>query len=211
MTSGVPRDRMSRHRLVLVGAAVVALAGASLLIAIAPGVASAAPLIGAAATPTLDPLIVPTSAAGAGASSVTPAISTSSSGVEVAFVLSCVTSIAGLIIAVVTLTALIRGGYGPFLRALMPRWLRRKTNDKLPGKAEQPVLRYQPSAHGPETGFDLYAEAPSPRGPRRDSRRSASRQVARDEWQDWDAPPARQPRASQARRGSSSRASRGRY
>ncbi len=192
MKSGASRDRTSRLRLILAGAAAtVALAGGAILATSAPGIAHAMPALSGAATPTLDPLIVPTSAASSGSVITNTTISTSSGNIELALTLSCITTIAGLIIAAFTLTALIRTGYGPFLRALLPRRLRRNARDP----EQTPTLRYQPSPNRPETGFDIYAESPSPRG--------ARRYAPRDEWASWDDPPARQPRASQSGRGSS--------
>lgn len=191
MQAGAPRDRTSRLRALIAGAvAATALIVGAIIVGATSGVAHAAPLLApAAATPTLDPLIVPTSASGQTIS--TGAVSTGSSGIELAVALSCLTSVAGLIIAAFTLTALVRTGYGPFLRALLPRWLRRK----VPGPAEQPVLRYRPGPNNPQTGFDLYAEAPSPRGGRRPA--------PRDEWADRGAPAQRQMRSGQAVRGPS--------
>lgn len=193
MKSGASRDRMSRLRLILAlaGAATIALAGVALLAASTLGVAHATPALSGAATPTLDPLIVPTTAASSGSALSNTTISTGSGNIELAITLSCITTIAGLIIAAFTLTALIRTGYGPFLRALLPHRLRR--NGRAP--AQEPTLRYQPGPHSPETGFELYAESPSPRG--------ARRHAPRDEWADWDNPAPRQSRASQSRRSSS--------
>ena len=203
MMSGASRDRMSRLRPVAVAAmAAIGLAGVAILAISTHGVAHASPLLATAATPTLDPLIVPTSAAAAGSGVSTSALSTSSGGVELAVTLSCVTTIAGLVLAALTITALIRTGYGPFLRALLPRWLRRKA----PSPEEQPILRRQPSPNNPRTDFDLYAEAPSPHG-----KRPPTRPAPRDEWLDWDDPPPRQQRGSQSGRGPSSRGGRSRY
>ena len=78
------------------------------------------------------------------------------------FLVLGVSLLAGFL-AILAIIALLRTGYGPFLRALLPRWMRRKVADPAP----QPTLRYQPRANGPETGFDIYAESPSPRGSRR--------------------------------------------
>lgn len=200
MRSGAFRDRMSRLRPIIAVAALslAGVAALALLLSGAPtGVAHAAPLDGP--TPTYNPLLVPTTAAPASSGLGSSAFSTSSTGIEIAFTLSCVTTIAGLIIAALTLTALVRTGYGPFLRTLAPRFLR----GKQPAQAPEPTLRYRPGRNnGPQTGFDLYAEAPRPR--------NASRSARRDDWQEWDSPPPRQPRASQARRGDP-RSSRSRY
>ncbi len=198
MKSGASRGRMPFLRPLLAGgAALLALAGSAFLIATIPNVAHATPLLApAATTPTMDPMLVPTSAA-TGSTLSSASISTSSGGVELSVTLSCITSVVGLIIAAITLTALIRTGYGPFLRALLPRWLRRKTSSP----AREPILRYQPNPNNPETGFDLYAEPPGPRGGRQGPRRPATRPATRNEWSDWDAP--RQRRASHSTRGSS--------
>lgn len=71
------------------------------------------------AQPTRNDLIQPTAAA---ATSALPPASTSlgSNGLTIAVILSCVAGALGIIIASVALSALVRGGYGPFLRALLP-------------------------------------------------------------------------------------------
>src|SRR5487761_1914413 len=77
------------------------------------GPALAAPAL-PADTPT--PFTVPTISAGS-SGVVTPA-APPTAGVTLAYTLTCVTTIIGLIITVVTLAIMLRGGYGPFLRAL---------------------------------------------------------------------------------------------
>lgn len=197
MRSGAFRDRMSRLRLILatIALSLATMVALALLLSGAPtGVAHAAPLDDP--TPTYNPMLVPTTAAPAGSGLSSAPLSTSSAGIEIAFTLSCVTTIAGLIIAALTLTALLRTGYGPFLRTLLPKFLR----GKLP--PQEPTLRYRSNRNnGPQTGFDLYAEAPRSR--------NASRSARRDDWQGWNAP-SRQPRASQAGR-EAPRSTRSRY
>src|SRR5487761_2283657 len=77
------------------------------------GPALAAPAL-PADTPT--PFTVPTISAGS-SGVVTPA-APPTAGVTLAYTLTCVTTIIGLIITVVTLAIMLRGGYGPVLRAL---------------------------------------------------------------------------------------------
>ncbi|HEX9035930.1 MAG TPA: hypothetical protein VF808_02975 [Ktedonobacterales bacterium] len=193
MTAGESRAPSPRLRVLLFGAAVAIVSASALTMILgtaAVGVARAAPLD--SPTPTLDPLIVPTTVPSSGSGLTTTALSTSSAGIALALGMSCLTTIAGLIIAILTLRALIRTGYGPFLRVILPRWLGRR----LPAPPPGPTLRYRPNRDGPETGFDIYAEQPLPRGGRQTRRR--------DEWSDWDdAPPARQSHSSHSSRGSS--------
>lgn len=178
-------ERMRRLRPVIAGMAAVLAVGATAILASNATNAHAAALIDATATPTLDPLLVPTSAVSAGGLASSGAISTSSSGIQLAVTLSCVTAIAGLIIAVITLTILIRGGYGPFLRALLPARLRGKSSAKA-----QPTLRYRPGPDDEGAGFDLYSD------PRASSRggRGVGGRSGRDD---------RSSRPSQSGRGSS--------
>jgi hypothetical protein len=108
----------------LLGSAALLLTALASLIALLVG--GAAPVLAAAAaaaddTPTPlgspTPAAVPTISAGT-AGSIAPAAPTVT-GATIALGLTCVTAVIGLIIAVVTLRALLRGGYGPFLRALV--------------------------------------------------------------------------------------------
>jgi hypothetical protein len=108
----------------LLGSATLLLIALASLIALLVG--GAAPVLAAAAaaaddTPTPlgspTPAAVPTISAGT-AGSIAPAAPTVT-GATIALGLTCVTAVIGLIIAVVTLRALLRGGYGPFLRALI--------------------------------------------------------------------------------------------
>lgn len=105
------------------GAALLLALGAiismSLLLASGAASALAAPAIVADSTPadTPTPFAVPTISAGA-AASVTAAAPTTT-GITIAAGLTCITTIIGLVIAIITLRSLLRGGYGPFLRALV--------------------------------------------------------------------------------------------
>ena len=87
------------------------------------GLALAAPAIAADGTPSGTPVDTPTpftaSSISAGASSAIAPAAPSTGSITIAATLTCVTTIIGLIIAVVTLTILLRGGYGPFLRAML--------------------------------------------------------------------------------------------
>jgi hypothetical protein len=52
-----------------------------------------------------------------------------SNGLTIATILGCVTGLLGLAIGLVALIALLRGGYGPFLRTLLPGARRRMARD----------------------------------------------------------------------------------
>lgn len=201
MGPGVSRGRISR-RTILIMSAAVAGGLVALVLATSAHPILAAPLTHLDPTPTTDVQIIPTIAVTSAPASNGGSVSTSSSGIALAVTLSCITTVAGLVIFAGTLVALLRTGYGPFLRALISR--RKGSKDAAQGK-EQPTLRYQPGSHsqgralGPETGFDIYAEPPS-RG------RGATRRPSRDEWDDWDDRPPRQSRPS--RSGASSRSGR---
>lgn len=75
---------------------------------------------GSGPQPTRVVLAQPTAGSGSdiGAQGLSPA-AFGSNGLLVAMTLSCVVSILGLVIAIIALNMLIRGGYGPFLRVLL--------------------------------------------------------------------------------------------
>lgn len=118
-------------RLVVVLCAVVLmLALAPLMLSIATSGTTtvyAAPMVAADDTPTGTPADTPTPLP---ASNITSNSTSSPSGpiapatpsmigIIIATTLTCITGIAGLVIAYMTLTRLLRGGYGPFLRAMV--------------------------------------------------------------------------------------------
>lgn len=104
-------------------ALLLTVAAISLAALLASGGASALAAAGVAADATgtpagsPTPAAVPTISAGS-AGSIAPA-APALTGATIAVGLTCVTTVIGLIIAVVTLSALLRGGYGPFLRAMV--------------------------------------------------------------------------------------------
>jgi hypothetical protein len=58
-----------------------------------------------------------------------------SSGLAIATVLGCVTGVLGLLLGSIALTVLLRGGYGPFLRTLLPGAKRRMARARAAGRA----------------------------------------------------------------------------
>ena len=164
------------------------LAGAALLLALfafvalawslagGAGLALAAPSIAADGTPSGTPVDTPTpftaSSITAGSSNAIAPAAPSTGGIAIAVTLTCATTIIGLIIAVVTLTILLRGGYGPFLRAMIFGSKARGKGQKGSASAEQDngmwdashTLNYQPgpAAHddpfAPYAGYDAYDE-----------------------------------------------------
>ena len=79
--------------------------------------------VAADATTTITPVDTPTLAAvptiSAGSTgSIAPA-APALTGATIATALTCVTTLIGLVIAIITLSILLRGGYGPFLRAMI--------------------------------------------------------------------------------------------
>jgi hypothetical protein len=57
-----------------------------------------------------------------------------SSGLAIATVLGCVTGVLGLLLGSIALTALLRGGYGPFLLTLLPGAKRRMARERAAGR-----------------------------------------------------------------------------
>ena len=80
----------------------------------------------------------PTIGAGGGGGAVGSSGGITSSGLVISMLLSCGVTIMGIIIAAIALTKLVRGGYGPFLKALLPfskRWMKGKPAANLTGGA----------------------------------------------------------------------------
>lgn len=97
-----------------------------------------------------------------------------SSGLAIATILGCITGVLGLLIGSIALTALLRGGYGPFLRTLLPGAKRRAVRARAEGRSGS--MRGRPAgAYSGRGGRDFDASpprrtgAPSSRaaGPRR--------------------------------------------
>jgi hypothetical protein len=130
------RRRAIPPHLWIAGVAVVAWTVALLALAVSPGAHAqsnghALPRH-IAATATTQPTSPAFSQPTVGASTpVAPSTNTAlgSNGLTVATILSCVTGILGLVIGLVALTALLRGGYGPFLRTLLPGARRRMARE----------------------------------------------------------------------------------
>ncbi|HEY7849380.1 MAG TPA: hypothetical protein VIC27_04905 [Ktedonobacterales bacterium] len=156
----------------------------ALAVALATGVAPvfAAAAIAAGATATSTPITpvgtptpaaVPTISAGT-AGSIAPAAPTLT-GATIATSLTCVTTIIGLLIAVITLGILLRGGYGPFLRALVFGGKKGKGGDL---NADQDdghwdashTLNYRPGPDGFDDRFAGYNDYDEPANARRGSR-----------------------------------------
>ncbi len=176
-----------------VGAATLplaALASLSWLLAGHVAAAFAAPVVTADGTPATatTPIAVPTIAAGS-ATSIAPAAPTLT-GVTIATGLTCVTAIVGLLIAIITLRILLRGGYGPFLRALLfgtkrARGAQRDATADADGGLwdASHTLNYRPNSgaddnfYAPDAMDDAYAEPASSRrgsGARRSDRSNRS-------------------------------------
>jgi hypothetical protein len=107
----------------LLGSAALLLIALASLIALLVGGAPVLAAAAVAADDTPTPLGSPTPAAvptiSAGTAGSIAAAAPTVTGATIALGLTCVTAVIGLIIASVTLRALLRGGYGPFLRALV--------------------------------------------------------------------------------------------
>lgn len=130
--------------------------------------------LAATAQPTHSALTQPT----VGASTpIAPATNSSlgSNGLAIATILSCVTGVLGLVIGSVALSALLRGGYGPFLRTLLPgakrRMARDRRNASRSGRQARrpPVSRSARNGRGPTGAPPRRTGAPSsrPAGPPR--------------------------------------------
>lgn len=174
---------------------VAALSFATLLTgSVAPALAAAGVAADATGTPagSPTPAAVPTISAGS-AGSITPAAPTLT-GATIALGLTCVTAVIGLIIAVATLSALLRGGYGPFLRAMVfgskaakgsaqtslndgDSWDTSHTLNYRPGPDARDDA-FAPYTSYPYNAYDERASAPGDRSRRRAS--SRSRRGARD-------------------------------
>lgn len=174
MRPGAIRDTLTRLRPCLVVAALCLAGAAALTLSL---LASSSPAARAAAlddpTPTYNPLIVPTAAAPSSSGLTSTALSTNPNGFALAITLSCAITIAGLIIAAVTLTLLLRGGYGPFLRAMLPERLRGKVKSEF-GSAPRRTTRgaRRSRTRDDAQGWDAPAQRPrqAQRGSTRDRR-----------------------------------------
>lgn len=116
--------------LVVLCAVIFLLALAPLMVSIvATGATTvyAAPMVAADDTPTSTPADTPTpipasnitTNSPSGSSDQIVAATPSMTGIIIATTLTCIMGIAGLVITYMTLTRLLRGGYGPFLRAMV--------------------------------------------------------------------------------------------
>jgi hypothetical protein len=141
--------------------------------------ASAVAAVAADATATITPTgsptpaAVPTISAGS-AGSIAPA-APALTGATIATALTCVTTLIGLVIAIITLSILLRGGYGPFLRAMIFGAKRGKgaeansdMNDG--GWDASHTLNYRPGPDGFDDPFAGYGAYDDPVGSRRSSR-----------------------------------------
>src|SRR5487761_2764823 len=152
-------------------------------------ISGAAPAL-PADTPT--PFTVPTISAGS-SGVVTPA-APPTAGVTLAYTLTCVTTIIGLIITVVTLAIMLRGGYGPFLRALFFGGKRRGKKHVDEAASEDDgawdashTLRYRPGPDAREEDVSAFAEDDAwerPAAARRSATRSRGGSRSRGEERD---------------------------
>ncbi len=155
----------------LVGILVGGIAPAFAASAVAAVAADATATITPTGSPT--PAAVPTISAGS-AGSIAPA-APALTGATIATALTCVTTLIGLVIAVITLSILLRGGYGPFLRAMIFGGKRGKgaetSGDLDDGRWDAShTLNYHPGPDDfgdPFAGYGAYDE---PVGARRGSR-----------------------------------------
>lgn len=116
--------------LVVLCAVILLLALAPLMVSIVTTGATtayAAPMVAADDTPTSTPADTPTpipasnitTNSSSGSSNQIVAAAPSMTGIIIATTLTCIMGVAGLVITYMTLTRLLRGGYGPFLRAMV--------------------------------------------------------------------------------------------
>lgn len=178
-------------------AALLLFALASLIALLASGAAPALAAAGVAADDTPTPLgsptpaAVPTISAGT-AGSIAPAAPTVT-GATIALGLTCVTAVIGLIIAAVTLSALLRGGYGPFLRAMLFGSKASAAQSNLDDGAwdASHTLNYRPGPNARDDFFEPQSAYDERSGGRRSgarargdrSRRRAPARSARDRWE----------------------------
>lgn len=180
------------------GSAALLLIAFAALAALLAGAAPVLAAAGVAADDTPTPLGSPTPAAvptiSAGSAGSVAAAAPTITGATIALGLTCVTAVIGLIIAVATLRALLHGGYGPFLRAMV-------FGSKARGGASAPLddgawdashtLNYRPgpNAHDdyfePQSAYDersgAHRAGSRARGDR--SRRRAPARSRRDRWE----------------------------
>jgi hypothetical protein len=121
----------------ITGLAAIAWTGALLVVIFAVSPATHAQALHAAFQPPLAATAQPThgtlSQPTVGVSTpIVPATNSSlgSNGLAIATILGCVSGVLGLVIGSVALRALVRGGYGPFLRTLLPGAKRRMARDR---------------------------------------------------------------------------------
>lgn len=101
---------------------------------------------------------------------IVPATNSSlgSNGLAIATILGCVTGVLGLVIGSVALRALLRGGYGPFLRTLLPGAKRRMARDRRTTSRSNRQARRPPDSRsarkgrGPTGAPPRRADAPRP-------------------------------------------------
>jgi len=183
---------------VTLGSAALLLIAVAALIALLASAAPALAAAGVAADDTPTPLGSPTPAAvptiSAGSAGSIAATAPTVTGATIALGLTCVTAIIGLIIAIATLRALLHGGYGPFLRAMV---FGSKARGGPPAHLDDGAwdashtLNYRPGPTAPDDFFEpqnVYDERSGARragsrahGDR--SRRRAPTRSRRDRWE----------------------------
>ncbi|MEO7002596.1 MAG: hypothetical protein ABI068_12350, partial [Ktedonobacterales bacterium] len=135
-----------------------------------------------------------------GGGGVTPS-SLGSAGMLIASGLSCITALLGIIIAIVALLALLQGGYGPFLRALLPG--KRATVVGATGKADAVKggrkNANQAAQRGASLGDGALRWQNGGMADARGQRDGYNDDAGYDDWDEWDAPP--RSRGSRAGRG----------
>ncbi len=175
--------------LVVLCAVIVLLALAPLMVSIGANGATtvyAAPVVAADDTPTSTPADTPTPIPASnittnttsGSSNQIVAATPSMTGIIIATTLTCIMGIAGLVITYMTLTRLLRGGYGPFLRAMVFGSKGTGANDTASTDEggvwdASHTLNYRPRSSersNPRDGYDEYKEG----APRRRSGGSRS-------------------------------------
>jgi hypothetical protein len=127
----------------------------------------------AAATATVQPTSPAFSQPTVGASTpVAPSTNTAlgSNGLTIATILSCVTGILGLVIGLVALVALLRGGYGPFLRTLLPGARRRMARESRNASRSGHLDRRPAMSRGARNGREYAGPPPRRTGAPRSRR-----------------------------------------
>ncbi|HZC05965.1 MAG TPA: hypothetical protein VE338_10015 [Ktedonobacterales bacterium] len=168
----------------LIGALVSGSATIAAASAMAPADATASVIPSGSPTPVAVPTI------SAGTSGLIAPAAPALAGATIATTLTCVTTIIGLLIAVVTLTNLLRGGYGPFLRALIFGGKRKGKNGEPDGLDEghwdaSRTLNYRPGPGAYDDPFASYNSFDEPDSARRGAAsRSGSRNGSRGDRRD---------------------------